>query len=226
MPQKTQAQINNGEPKRATLLGWETNLRLFIKDRANNLGGFSYDRGLFRMTTVPMDMEYQIDLFTYRHSYFEDYRWRHSNRKNGFRSSFGSISTTTFALKSQLNSDYSLNGHSSLSVTAYQQEDLRAKRGLIQLDYMQQLRPHHTVGVTHTLSQTKSDLDASFYYRYGDNERGQITAEVTALDWANNIVSDLSYDRNSDYDIRQVYSRIPILYAIRLQSPHFGIFRG
>jgi hypothetical protein len=39
-------------------------------------------------------------------------------------------------LKSQLNSDYSLNGHSSLSVTAYQQEDLRAKRGLIQLDYM------------------------------------------------------------------------------------------
>jgi len=207
-------------------MGWETDLRLFIKDRANNLGGFSYDRGLFRMTTVPMDMEYQIDLFTYRHSYFDDYRWNNSSSENGFRSSLGSINTSTFALRSQLISELTLNGHSSLSITAHQQEDLRAKRGLIYLDYRRILSQQHQVGIAHTLSQTKSDLDATFYYRYGDIERGSITGEVTALDWANNIVSDISSGRDSDYDIRQLYSRIPMLYTLRLQSPQIGIFRG
>lgn len=226
LPQYMQAQNNSSLSRKATLIGWETNLRLFIKDRANNLGGFSYDRGLFRMTTVPMDMEYQLDLFTYRHSYFDDYRWYNSGLNNGFRSSFGSINTATFALKSELKSELSLNKNSSLQITAHQQEDLRARRGLIFLDYTHKLSSQNQIGATHTLSQTKSDIDASFYYKYGDIDHGQITAEVTALDWANNLVSDLSSERNTDFDIRQVYSRIPVLYTVRLQSPEIGIFRG
>lgn len=102
MPHNVAAQGFGGETQRATLMGWESNLRLFMKDRANNLGGISYDRGLFRMTTGPMDVEYQLDMFTYRHSYFEDYRWHNSSAQNGFRSSVGSLDTSTFAVRSQL----------------------------------------------------------------------------------------------------------------------------
>jgi hypothetical protein len=221
-----QGQNSSGEPRRATLWGWETDLRLFMKDRANNLGGITYDRGLFRMTTVPMDMEYQLDLFTYRHSYFDDYRWHYSGNGNGFRSSVGSLNTANFAVRSQLRSDLRISDRSTLHITAHQQEDLRARRGLIHLDYTRELGRRHRLGVTHTLGQAKSDLDASFYYRYGNTDRGTVTAEITALDWANNVVSDLSEERKNDFEVRQLYSRIPVLYTLRLQSPQVGIFRG
>ncbi|CAN5194036.1 hypothetical protein BH23BAC3_BH23BAC3_14180 [soil metagenome] len=231
VPQSATSQ--NGEPKRATLKGWETDLRLFIKDRTNNLGGLAYDRGLFRLTTVPMDMEYQLDIFTYRHSYLDDYRWHNSaDNGNGFRSSVGSLNTAKFAVNSQLRSRVELSGRSSLDFTAYQQQDMRANRALILMNYSHSLGSQeyglspHRLGITHTLGQAKSDLDASFYYRYGNLGHGTITAEFTALDWANNFVSDLSAGRNSDFEIRQIYSQIPFLYTLRLESPQFGIFRG
>ena len=226
------ATAQNGEPKRATLKGWETNLRLFIKDRTNNLGGLAYDRGLFRFTTVPMDMEYQLDIFTYRHSYFDDYLWHNSGNGNGFRSSIGSLNTARFAVNSQLRSRIELTGRSSLDFTAYQQQDMRANRGLILLNYSHSLGSEnqedarHHLGMTHTLAEAKTDLDASFYYLYSNPGHGSITAEFTALDWANNFVSTLSEGRNNDFEIRQVYSRAPFLYTVRLESPQFGIFRG
>ena len=220
------AQGFSGEPQRATLMGWESNLRLFMKDRANNLGGISYDRGLFRMTTPQMDMEYQLDIFTYRHSYFDDYRWH--NSPNGFRSSVGSLNTANFAVRSQLKTELELTGRSSLQITAHQQEDHRARRSLVLLDYSRDLGPDHShrLGATHTISQSKADLDASFYYRYSAAHHGSITAEITALDWANNIVSDLSKERQNDFEVRQIYSRLPVLYTLRLESPQVGIFRG
>lgn len=223
---------NPGQQKKATLAGWEADQSLFIKDRTNNLGGLAYDRGLFRFTTVPMDMEYQLDIFTYRHSYFDDYRWHKSGTMSGFRSSVGSLNTARFAVNSQLRSQIELTGRSSLDFTAYQQQDMRANRGLVLLNYSRSLggqkqeNAHHHLGITHTLAEAKTDLDASVYYRYSKPGHGTITAEFTALDWANNFVSSLSEGRNNDFEIRQVYSRTPFLYTVRLESPQFGIFRG
>ncbi|HKK25064.1 MAG TPA: hypothetical protein VJ941_05520, partial [Gracilimonas sp.] len=61
--------------RRATLYGWENNTKLFIKDLSGNYGGRFYDRGLFRMHTHSMDMEYQLDMLTYQFSFFDEYEW-------------------------------------------------------------------------------------------------------------------------------------------------------
>lgn len=219
-----QVNAQNQGTQKASLTGWENNLRLFIKDRSNNHGGFYYDRGLFRMHTVPMDPEYQLDLFTYRFSYFEDYRWTQSD--NGFRSSIGSLNTTNFAVQSQLKNTLELTDRSSLGIVAYQQEDLRAERQLIILSYNHSLSENHHLGIRHTLGSTKTDLDGALFYRAGNRKYGSITAEVTALDWANNVISGLSDSRGSNFDKRHRYKQLPFLYTLRVESPQLWIFRG
>lgn len=210
--------------RKASLSGWGNNLRLFIKDRSNNHGGFYYDRGLFRMHTVSMDPEYQLDLFTYHFSYFEDYRWSQSD--NGFRTSIGSITTANFAVQSELKNSVELTDRSSLGIVAWQQEDLRAERLLISLTYNHSLSDNHQLGIRHTLGSAKTDLDGTLYYRAGNRNSGSITAEVTALDWANNVISGISDSRSSDFDTRHTYKRLPFLFTLRLESPQFSIFRG
>lgn len=214
----------SSDPPRATLQGWENQQRLYIMDRTNNFGGFYYDRGLFRFTTPEMDLEYYIDLFTYRHSYFEDYDWIHA--ENGFRSFMGSLNTPVFALRSELKNTIDAGSNGTLTIHAWQQEDLQAKRGLITVDYHYSLSERHRLGIMHTLGQRKTDLDATLSYRYGTRQTGLITTELTILDWANNFVSDLSESRQSEFEIRHIYSQKPYLGTLRLESPQMGPFRG
>ncbi|TVR34345.1 MAG: hypothetical protein EA390_03060 [Balneolaceae bacterium] len=209
---------------RATLKGWESNLRLTIKDRSNNFGGFYYDRGLFRPVTQEMSPEYDLDIFTYQFSHFDDYEWHQFD--NGFRTTVGSLNTPVFAVQSEFKSSLNTSDNGMFTIMAYQQEDLRAKRGLFLLGYTHQLGQQHRVGVSHTLGQQKTDLDATFSYMFGTEETGWITAEVTLLDWANNFVSELSTERQSEFEIRHSYSRKPYLFTLRLESPQLWIFRG
>ncbi len=209
---------------RATLKGWESNLRLTIKDRSNNVGGFYYDRGLFRPVTQEMSPEYDLDIFTYRFSNFDDFEWQHSD--NGFRSYVGSLNTPVFAVQSEFKSSLNSSDNGRFTIVAHQQEDLRAKRGLFLLGYIHQIGQQHRVGISHTLGQQKTDLDATFSYIFGTEETGWITAEVTLLDWANNFVSELSTERQSEFEIRHSYSRKPYLFTLRLESPQLWIFRG
>lgn len=171
-----------------------------------------------------MNMEYQLDLFTYKFSYFDDYEWYSSD--NGFRSFVGSINTSDFAVRSELKNQYSFNERGTFTVVASQQEDLRARLGLMSVGYAHHFGEHHRFGVQHMLGQAKSDLDVTLYYKYGNRETGVITAEVSALDWANNFVSDLAASRNSEPDLRHNYFKKPYLYTLRLESPQIGIFRG
>jgi len=208
---------------RATLHGWEQQLRLFILDRSNNKGGFYYNRGLFRMHTQDMTMEYELDLFTYGFSYFEDYDWYSS--ENGFRSSMGSLNTPIFALRSEFKNRISVTDNSDLEILGYQQEDIRARRGLFILRYNYNFGNHHNIGVRHTLVNQKTDLDASFFYQYSDTNKGIITAELTLLDWANNMVTGLSEERQAQFDILHRYTRRPNLYTLWLESPVIRRFR-
>ena len=218
------AQQSDSDHPRATLQGWENHQRLFIMDRTNNYGGFYYNRGLFRMTTPEMDLEYYIDIFTYRHSYFDDYRWYAA--ENGFRSFLGSLNTPVFALRSELKNSVDAGSNGTLRIHAWQQQDLQANRGLITLDYQYRLSDHHRIGIYHTLGQHKTDLDATLSYQYGTRQRGLVTGEVTFLDYANNFVSDLSESRQSEFEIRHLYSQKPYLFTLRLDSPQIGILRG
>lgn len=209
---------------KATLKGWADRQNLFIKDRAHNYGGYYYDRGLFRWYTPPMDTEYQTDQFTLRPTLFEDYRWHQAD--NGYRTAFGSVNTPDFALIGFLKNRVSVSEKGDLFINAVQQEDYRAQRVLVTLGYNHAFGDLHTVGFSHTLSQRKTDIDASFFYRYGNSEHGSVTAEVTFLDWFNNIASDLALHRKSDFEIRHVYSKKPFLYSLFLESPQIGPLRG
>jgi hypothetical protein len=219
-----QAQENDLRSPRATLSGWENHLRIHILDRSNNKGGFYYDRGLFRMHTPDMTMEYELDLFTYRFSYFDDYDW--INSANGFRSFVGSLNTPIFAVRSEFKNRISVTDNSDFDIQVYQQEDIRARRGLFILGYTHRIGEIHAAGVRHTLGNKKTDLDASFFYRFGNRDTGTITADVTLLDWANNIVTGLSTERQSEFEILHTYSRRPNLFTLRLKSPVIWRFRG
>lgn len=214
---------SNDSP-RATLKGWETNLNLFIKDKANNFGGVYYNRGLFRWTTAEMTLEYHIDMFTYGFSYFDDYEWYASDK--GFRSTVGSLNTPEFAVNSQLKSHQAVSKNGTVTINAFQQEDRQAKRSLFVLGYQHQLSENHLVGVSQTLGQKKTDLDANLFYQFGNRDIGFITTEITFLDWFNNKVTGLSEERQSEFLIRHNYSKKPYLSVLRLESPQMGIFRG
>ncbi|REL37953.1 hypothetical protein DYD21_04880 [Rhodohalobacter sp. SW132] len=209
---------------RATLSGWENHLRMHILDRSNNMGGVYYDRGLFRMHTQDMPMEYEIDLLTYRFSYFDDYDWTTSN--NGFRSFVGSLDTQIFAVRSEFRNRINITENSEFNIWAYQQEDIRARRGLFILGYNHRFGNLHTLGLQHTLGNMKADLDASFFYRFGNRDLGFVTVDVTLLDWANNIVSGISNMRQSQPEFQHTYSQRPNLYTLRLESPLIWRFRG
>lgn len=214
---------SNDSP-RATLKGWETNMNGFIKDRANNFGGVYYDRGLFRWTTAEMTLEYHIDMFTYGFSYFDDYEWFASD--NGFQSMVGSLNTPEFAVNSRLKSHQAVSENGAITINAFQQEDRRAKRSLFVLGYQHRFGENHLAGVSQTLGQIKTDLDATLFYQFGNSGIGFITTEITFLDWFNNKVTGLSEDRQSEFLIRHSYTNKPYLYVLRLESPQIGFFRG
>jgi hypothetical protein len=208
----------------ATLAGWFNELRLFSMDRSNNSGGFFYDRGLFRMHTPEMSPEYEIDLFTYGFTPDEDYDWYKAD--SGFRSTMGSLNTLLFAAKSELKHKVQIKNGDTFSVEAHQQKDLRTNRGLFIIGYRKKLLTDHSVAISHTLGKYKTDLDATFRYIYENNEYGRIAAEVTIMDWANNIVSGLSESRRSEYETRHLYNRKPVYYSLYVKSPDMGRFRG
>ena len=213
----------SASPK-ATLKGWADENNLFIKDRAHNYGDFYYDRGLFRWYNHDMGPEYQNDLFAIRFTPFDDYEWYQAD--NGYRTSFGSVNTPDFAVFGSLKNRVPIHSSGDFTIEATQQEDYRAKRVLLTLGYDHQINDLHSLGIHHTISQRKTDIDASFFYRYGNQEKGFVTAEITLLDWFNNIASDLALHRKSDYEIRHVFSKKPFLYSLQLESPRIGIFRG
>ena len=208
----------------ATLSGWYNQLRLFSFDRSNNFGGFYYDRGLFRMHTPDMAPEYELDLFTYRSTPTGDYTWAQAS--NGFRSSVGSLNTLLFAVRSEFKHQLQIKNGDSFSIEAYQQKDLRTNRGLFVLGYRKVLYNDHSLQVNHTLGKYKTDLDATFRYIYQNKSHGQIAAEITVMDWANNIVSGLSESRRSEFETRHIYKNKPLYTSLSLKSPKVNRFRG
>jgi hypothetical protein len=210
--------------KKATLSNWKNNLRLFALDRSDNYGGFYYDRGLFRMHTPEMSPEYRIDLNTYFFSPFEDYLWAES--ENGFRSVMGSLSTPVFAVRSEFKNVLEISSGNTFTISAFQQEDLQARRGLFIIGYNHRLGESHTLGIEHTLSNKKTDLDVSLHYTYQKEGQGKIAAEIAILDWANNLVTGLSAERQNEFEIRHEYLRKPYLFSLHAESPKMGLYRG
>ncbi|TYP94963.1 hypothetical protein LX73_0257 [Fodinibius salinus] len=212
----------------ATLQGWEQRTLNFMLDRSHNFGGTNFNRGLFRYNINLMSPEHEIDLLTYRYTLIDDYKWMATDQ--GYRSTFGSLNATNFAVENKVKTTYHINDKNTLLISGTHEENLRASRFLFRLGYEHQLATNHYVGIEPTLSNDKSDLDLTAYYRYGNPGKGMIYVGITKLDLAANIVQGLADDSenkyNKTYDETFQYKTSPGLINVRLESPQWHNFRA
>lgn len=205
----------------ATLMAWGQRIQNFMLDRSHDYGGTNYNRGLFREHINEMSAEHEIDLMTYRYTLIDDYNWIKAD--HAYRVSMGSLNATNFAIENWIKDDYSFNKRNKLLINGYQTQNIRADRFLFYLGYDHEFGSKHHVGVEHTLSDEKADLDASFYYRYGNFTNGMAEFKVTVLDWASNIIEGLAANSrnryNQRYDVTHKYFNRPELFSIKLISP-------
>lgn len=211
----------------ATLLQWEQRIQNFMLDRSHNYGGTHFSRGLFREHINEMSPEHTIDLMTYRFTLIEDYQWE--NIQSAYRLSMGSLNATNFAIENSIKNNISINDKNRVSIEGYHAENLRANRFLFHLGYEHKIFGKHHVGVRHTLTKEKSDLDATFFYRYGHFENGMIEVSFTAMDWASNVVQRLAKNSrnewNQRYEVTHQYSEHPELLSVKLVSPQSYRFK-
>lgn len=212
----------------ATLMEWEQRTLNYMLDRSHSYGGTLYNRGLFRENINLMSPEHEIDLLTYRYTPGDAYNWYMADQ--AYRLSVGSLNATDFFIENKVKFNYAFNGNHKLLVEGAHEEKLRAERFLFRLGYEYRLRQDHTIGAEHTLSNSKSDLDLTLFYRYGNFEKGMIQAGVTYLDWGANVVQDLAAGSanqwNDRYKTTFQYKRRPLLFNLKLISPTIKNFRA
>lgn len=212
----------------ATLLGWEQRVQNFMLDRAHNFGGTHFNRGLFRDHINPMSPEHEIDLLTYQYTLIDDYNWE--GAQNAYRLSMGSLNKTDFAVENSIKSDIDFNPNNSINIEGYHAENLRASRLLFHLGYTNNFYGNHHLGFRHTITDDKSDLDATFFYRYGNFTNGMVEFDFTLMDWGSNsvqLLAERGRNRfNDHYNVTHQYSNNPELLSLKLISPQVGNFRA
>lgn len=215
----------NHQPARSTLLDWQNTKRTFILDQYSSFGGPEHDGGLFRFTTREMNTEHQLDIFTYNFPPHEHYNWYY-RIDTGFRSYVGSLGLGLFAVNHQVRMD--VDAGSNFTIPLYMQRtfDNRQNRTLLITGVGYNLTDNHKVGLQHTITEHKPDLDAIFYYQYGRPETGFITFEAAALDWTNRFIYQLSERRERNYDRRRKYLTHPYYFSFTATTPIWNNFRA
>lgn len=214
----------NDPVRHATLDNWTNNVQRNIFHRQGYEGGRFYQHGLFRYFTREMDYEYHLDMFTVHHTPMKSYHFW--NADNGFQSSFGSLDYQNFVIKNKFKTTVSVGSNGHFDLYGVQEENLRTENFFFHPVYRKELSEYHTIGVRHTLSTNKDDLDFSLFYQLGNNSSGILKAEISALDWPNNIVHSLITNSDRDYDVKQKYSRKPYLFSLSATSPEHSFLRA
>jgi hypothetical protein len=208
-----------------TLLGWEDEKKLMILNRYQSFGGIFYDRGLFRFTTPRFTDEHDLDLITYNFTATEHYDWYY-NKENGFRTYMGSFNLGQFLHGVELRNSISLSDRLTFPIRFVKRYDMRQDRSLVFLTLNYKLSENQNIGLSHTLNETKPDMDATFYYKYGDLRTGGIQLEITFLDWANNSAYKLGQRRGTQTPELRRYERKPYMLSLKANSPTYRNFRA
>ena len=217
--------IHAQDLRQISLLGWEEQKKMMLLDRYHNYGSIFYDRGLFRFTTPPMIEHHDLDLITYGFSEIDDHRWFY-NRETGFRAFGGSFNVGEYLHGAELRHDVSISENLNLPMHSYRRYDMRQDRMLLTLGLDYNLHGQHTIGLQHTLTEQKPDLDATLYYRFRDLPSGGIQLEFTALDWANNPAYNLGQRRGDVIPEMRKYEQSPFLFSMKAVSPDIRNVRG
>jgi hypothetical protein len=200
-----------------TLSGWAAGRRLRMLSRRAAIGGRTYDRGVFRHITPPMDREYALDMTNYRFSPLEDFAWERLD--SGLRARAGSFVRAEWALVTEIKHTADIGDGHALRIDAIMQQDAVAQRAFVEVNYDWTFLPGHHVGLRHTFSDYKPEFDPSFFYQYGNRREGRVRAEVTLLDAYNNLVFSTLGVSDKDEDFVRIYEQPPILGQITIETP-------
>lgn len=220
----SRSSFGDGSEPRITLTGWADRHRLLVLDRRQNRGNRLYDRGRFRHVVPRKDREYALDMLAQR------FTWEEfgipARADNSLLLRVGSVRRDLFAFVSHLRSTVPLDSAHSLDITATLQQDAVAVRGFLELGYEWQVSQHHAMGVRHTFSEYKPDLDATPYYRYTHPRVGEAEAALTVQ----NLYSDLIDQHLSipprHRDVIRSYARQPVLVSVSYTSPAQWALQG
>jgi hypothetical protein len=218
IPQSSPAQMNQ------TLMGWEEETQTMIFNRYHSYGGVFYDRGLFRFTTPRFTDEHDLDLITFGFTPAEHYRWYY-DEGNSFRTYMGSYNLGQFLHGAEMRNFIPLTDRLTFPLRFVRRYDMRTDRAIAFLGLDYQITGRHAVGLFHTLNEIKPDMDAVFYYRFGQLATGGIQLEFSPLDWGNNGAYELGDRRGTETPELRRYEVKPYLFAFKANNPIYRHFR-
>jgi hypothetical protein len=190
-----------------------------VLDRKQSYGDRMFDRGVFRHVTPGMDREYWLDMMVYRYSPFEHARWTQAG--GGIRFRTGSIERDIFAFKTTIRSTVPLDDHQTnyFSIEGVLEDDVQAQRSWLEMSYTRRLAPHHAVGVRHTFSANKADLDLTPFYRYTSQRWGRADVALTIQNLYNDFIYQQLGIDTEVLDVLRIYDRNPYLLELHYSSP-------
>ncbi len=214
-----EARSYESAPSRTSLASWSHSRRLLVLDRAHSSGDRYFDRGVFRHVTPQVDREYALDLMAYRFRPSEDARWLDAG--GGLRMRAGSVRRDLLAIKTHIKTTVPLDDGDRhfFSIEGVLQEDPQVSRSLLEMSYAYRLAPHHAVGVRHTFSRYKEDLDLTPFYSYASRSWGRAEVAFTLQDVYNNFIYEQLGINSDIVDVLRIYESKPYLLEARYASP-------
>jgi len=213
-------------PPQATLSYWANTRRLMVLDREHSVGGRFFDRGVFRHTSRFIDREYELDLMAYQFSPFENAQWMRAS--GGLRLRAGSVERDLWAIKTEIKNTVPLGDSARhfFTIDGVIQEDPQVQRAWLEMSYAYRVAPQHAIGLRHTFSQYKYDLDVTPFYAYASPTWGRATVGFTFLNLYSNFIYEQLGINEEILDIVRVYETRPFFLEASYVSTADRPLRG
>lgn len=220
----SQLAFHNPFEFRTTLEGWVESRRRLVLDRKHSIGGRLYDRGIFRHVTPKTNREYAHEMLVQRFS-SEAFNERRRAR-NSLLLRVGSVRRDLLAFVSQIRSRVPLDTAHALTVDAVLQQDGRATRSFLELGYTWQFASRHALGVRHTFSEYKRDVEPTILYQYASRRLGSTEVALTFQNLYSDILDQQLGIFPGDREVIRDYIRHPYLISFSYAFPDHLPLRG
>jgi hypothetical protein len=203
------------ELARATLQGWDEQLRLIILDRGGSYYGRTSDRGILQRFNDGADDEYELDLISYGFSLLEDYEW--FRRGQGVRYWGGSINKLRLVQEATFAASLDLSSSWAADVRIHHQATLQGNRSTLRFGARKSLSSGRVVlfgaAVVNAL-KPESDVEVGVILRPVAESR--VTVAVAALD----LFNDLIYET---FGVGVGVSDTALTYTTQPFAPRFAV---
>jgi hypothetical protein len=195
-----------------------------VLDRQHNIGGRLHDRGVFRHVTKKTGREYALEMLVQR--FPSEAFNRRQEARNSLLVRAGSVRRDLLAFVSQIRSRIPFTEGQTFTFDAVLQQDAQATRPFLELGYSWQLDSQHALGVKHTFSEYKRDLDLTTRYRYSSSRLGSAEVAFTLQNLYSDLIDQQFGIAVGDRDVIRDYDRHPYLFSFSYGSPDRFPLRG